>query len=187
MIWRLSVDLRGRARWRATGWWVLGVGAALLAWQGLRLAQQHAALQAERDGVARLARAAQRPAPAMSAADVRRHAQFEPVTRHLAAPWDDLLELLEGTGSPRLQLVHLAADAETGRVALTAHAHGVAELSRYLLKLEAARPLADVQLVRHERGETRDAPMAFDIEAGWRGVAVPAARPAPEAAAEPRP
>lgn len=181
MSWTLAVDLRGRPRLGGPGWWLLALGGLLLAWQGALAWQQHGALQAERAGVARLARAAVQPPPAMSAADIQRHAQFEPVARHLAAPWDGLLDLLESTGSREVQLLRLAPDAESGRVALTAQARSATALSGYLLKLEASRPLKDVQLLRHEHGETRAAPMEFDIEAGWRGVVPAAAASAAEA------
>lgn len=186
LAWRLGVDLRGRRRATRGGLLLLAAGAALLLWQGWAAWQTQQALDAERAGLARLARAAERPpAPAMSAADIRRHAQFEPIARHLAVSWDGLLDLLENTGSREVQLVHLAPDAETGRIALTARARSAKALSAYMLRLEASRPLKDVQLLRHEHGEERSAALEFDIEAGWRrsvGLAAASSASSPQGA-----
>jgi Tfp pilus assembly protein PilN len=168
---RLGVDLLGRRRQAPLGWLLLAAGLALLAWQGLRLWQTQGALDAEREGVARLARAAARtPVPAMSAADIRRHAQLDRMARHLAVPWQTLLDVVEDAGGRDVQLLHLAPDAETGRIALTAQARSTAALSAYLLKLEKAHPLADVQLLRHQQGDA-GAGVEFDLEAQWRGLA----------------
>lgn len=179
MIAGLAVDLLGRRRQAALGWLLLAAGLALLAWQGQRLWQVQSSLEAEREGVARLARAAVRPAaPAMSAADVRRHAQLERMARHLAAPWADMLALVERSSGRQVQLLHLTPDAESGRVAFTAQAANAAALSAFMLQLEKSPVLADVQILRHDRSATGPG-IEFDAEARWRGIV-----PAPRAAGE---
>jgi hypothetical protein len=171
MSWEPRVDLLGRTRQPLAGWTVLALGLALLLWQGLALWQEREALQAQQAGLTRLQRAAARQAaPAMSAADVQRHAQFEPVARHLAVPWQDLLDQVEQWAGSGVVLMRLTPDAETGRIVLAGRALTPEALARYVLVLEKAKALKDVQLLRHERDEENGG-IEFDLEAAWVGVA----------------
>lgn len=175
MSWEPRIDLLGRARLPLPGLVALALGAVFALWQGVALWQDRESLAWQRDGLARLERAAARQgAPTMSAADAQRHAQFEPVARQLAAPWQQLLDQVESWSGSGVVLLRLTPDAETGRIALSGSAGSPEALARYVMVLEKAPALKDVQLLRHERAEGQGG-IEFDLEANWAAMAPRAA------------
>lgn len=179
------IDFTARRRWPVAGCMLALVVGAAACWEGWLALEDADLLQRQRAGLAALQLKPARTAPAMSADDIRRHAQIEAVSRYLAAPWRPLLVLFEDQAPSGVVLVKFMPDAGSGRVEITGRAPSVRALSDYVIKLEHDPRLKDVLLHHHE--VLRDEPKAgieFSLGAAWGSASELAApRPAASAAA----
>ncbi len=177
---RVRVDFIPHRRWPAAGLVLAAVAVAAVSWQAWLALQDADLLQRQRAGVEALRRKPFSAAPAMTAQDIRRHAQIDAVARYLATPWDGLLGLFEAHAGSRISLVKIEPDASTGRIELTGRAVATKDLATYLMDLEGDPRLEGVLLHRHEIRRTEAGnPIEFRIGAGWNaGGREPARAPA---------
>jgi Tfp pilus assembly protein PilN len=163
------IDFVAPRRAAGIGRALLALAAAGLAWQGGLAwnAQQSLAQQAESFAVAmRQAAAPQRTAAPLQQ---RAQAQIEHLSRHLAAPWDQLMDLFEKHGNGDIALVRLEPDATTGVVSVTARARHRRIMLAYVMALENDKRLSSVLLNHYETLHDVDgAPVQFSVHAVWR-------------------
>lgn len=182
-----GIDLLARRRWPAGGLLLAVLGLGLASWQALQTTQDMDQLKQHQVGVRSLQRPAAPPRPAMSAEDIRRHAQMDRLSLQLARPWEGLLALFEGQSAKGIVLVKFEPNADDGRVELTGRADHAKALGDYLVTLESDRRLTAVQLHHHEvqrdasRGGATGS-IEFSIGATWVGAAAQGAVSGPIAA-----
>lgn len=148
---------------------VLLGAAAALAWQGWHFWQDRDVLERQRDTSAAASRQAAAPQRSVTPLEQRQQAQLEQLARHLAAPWGDLLALLEHHGAGDVALERLEPDAAIGTLTLTARARHRAAMLAYVIALEHDARLASVLLAHHEIvPEVSGTSVVFTVQAVWR-------------------
>lgn len=163
------IDFVARRSVPGTGLALLALAALALAWQGWLTWQDQRMLQHQREAFATLTHQADAPPRVVSAEERRQLAQIAQLSRHLAAPWDELLALFEKHGAGDVALVRLEPDASTGLVNLTARARHRRVMMAYLLALESDPRLSAVLLTHHETlPDVEGTPVQFSITAQWR-------------------
>lgn len=148
------------------GWLLLALGATYAAWAGWRYEAIETALAVQQARVDRLAPVAERPDP-------RKARDDDPATmrahRLLGTDWQALLQTLERNRPADIALLHLAADASAGSVAIYGKARNPDAMLAYLKTLEGMDVLSEVSLTRHgvvdEDGEHS---VDFLVHADWR-------------------
>ena len=148
----------------------------LVAWQAQLSLGDMAELAKHRAGVASLQRPAAAARPAMSAEDIRRHAQMDRLSLQLATPWEHMLGLFEAQSAKGVVLLKFEPNAIEGKIELNGRAGSAKALGDYIITLENDARLAAVQLKHHEvlRDATRgSAPgtIEFSIGALWQKTA----------------
>jgi Tfp pilus assembly protein PilN len=162
------IDFIARRRWPVAGCLLALIVGAAACWEAWLALDDADLLRRQRAGLAALQRQPARKVVAMSADDIRRHAQTDAVSRYLAAPWRPLLALFEDQASSGVVLVKFLPDAGSGRVEITGRAPSARALGDYVITLEHDPRLKDVLLHHHE--VLRDEPGAgieFSIGAAW--------------------
>jgi hypothetical protein len=177
------IDFAARRHWPATGVVLAMLAAAVAAWQGWSVAEEVNLFQRQRRGLAALERRPGPLMPAMSAEDIKRHANIDALARYLATPWARLLALFEERAPSGVVLIRFEPDAVTGRIELTGRAPTTKALANYVIALERDPRLAGVLLHHHEAlRDGANAGVEFTIGAAWGGSeSVPAAVPAASA------
>jgi hypothetical protein len=158
---------------------LLLLATVALAWQAWLVWQGQRAVQHQRAALAVSARQAVVPSSSPSPQQRRMHVRLEQLAWHLAAPWDELLDLFERHGTGEVALVRLEPDAASGVVNLLARARDRHAMMVYVVSLESDPRLTSVLLRQHEVLVGADgAPVQFSVSAVWRPGQAQRARPA---------
>ncbi len=152
---------------------LLALAVAGLAWQGGLAWNGQQALNQQREAFAAALKQAAVPQRVAAPQERRAQAQAELLSRQLAAPWDQLMDLFEKHGTGDIALVRLEPDATTGMVSLTARARHRRVMLAYVMALENDKRLSSVLLSHYETLRDVDGqPVQFTVQAVWRpGVA----------------
>lgn len=185
-----AVDLWSAPRLRGSRWGIalLIAGLLLAAWTTMFWQQGHARRAADADVIARLEAAlaergaASRAASARvpSAVERRLQAELARLSADLFRPWFPLLEVLESSSGPKVNLQQLGVDAAFTKLQLRVDAADLPEVLQYVQALDrAGAPLQGAQLLGHEwvgvAGQPRR--LSARISAGLSGTAVAGAMP----------
>lgn len=155
-----------RASWAA--WMLLLLGCGWAVDMGL----SYSRVQQEMQRLENTLRSAGMSLPAAQ----QEAAQYAPVelTRahdiieKIAVPWEELFKAVETVESERIALLALEPDAKAGTLSLGGEARDYPALLTYVARLEQAKPLHDVNLMRHEiRHDDPGHAVAFTITARW--------------------
>jgi Tfp pilus assembly protein PilN len=170
---RLEFAPRARPRSRL-GWAMLGCAVAVLL---VELSMLGSALSERRRLVLSLAqldghqREAARPAGRAAKPDPAYLAKVkstQQVSKHLNAPWVDLLDAIES--APQQSVALLAAEPSTAKQSfrLTAEARDLDAMLAYVAALQKDPRLVSVVLVSHQvQVQTPGRPIRFQVQAGW--------------------
>ncbi len=167
------IDFVAPRRLPRTGLALLTLAAAAIAWQGWLAWNDQQAFNQQRDAFAATLRQASAPQRVVAPEERRGQAQIDHLSRHLAAPWNELMDLFEKHGAGDIALVRLEPDATTGMLTVTARARHRRVMLAYVMALENDKRLASVLLNHYETlHDVEGAPVQFSIHAIWRpGVA----------------
>ncbi len=95
----------------------------------------------------------------------------EAVVRQLALPWAAMVHAVEGAASPDVALLQMQPDAQQRQLRLSAEASNEKAMLKYLDRLAAAPPLADVHIASHQvLLEEPRRPIQFTVLARLRGA-----------------
>lgn len=163
------IDFVAPRRSPGIGLALLALAAAALAWQGWLVWSDQQALNRQRDAFAATLRQASAPQRAVAPEERRAQAQLDHLSLHLAAPWNELMDMFEKHGRGDVALVRLEPDATTGMLTVTARARHRRVMLAYVMALENDKRLASVLLNHYETLHDVDgAPVQFSIHAVWR-------------------
>lgn len=190
-----AVDLaRPRPRASRTGLALLALGCVAAAATGLAWQRDHAARQIDEETLARLEAAIAGRSEASRATAARvptageRAVQGElaRLSSDLFRPWFPMLDALEASAVPRVDLQQLSVDAGFTKLQLRVDAAALSDVLRYVAALDhAGAPLHDAQLLGHEWQTAAGAPrrlqarIAVALAPGMPDARVPAAAPLP--------
>jgi hypothetical protein len=109
-----------------------------------------------------------RRAPASAASPDELRAARDTIAR-LSLSWDNLFSALESSAAADVALLSIEPDSRGGTVVVTGEAQDYAAALRYVAKLDAAKTLQRVHLVKHEirPGDARR-PVVFTASARWK-------------------
>ena len=156
-----AVDLAAPRRLRATPWGaaLLALGLVAVLWTGLTLQGQQAQRAEGEATLVRLQSAlADRGAASHAAAtrvptatQQRAQAELSRLAGDLFRPWFPMLDALEASAVPKVNLQQLSVDAGFTKLQLRVDAPGLREVLQYVHALDTAgAPLQGVQLLGHE-------------------------------------
>jgi len=167
----------------------LSVAVTALAWQ-----RDHAARQTDVETLARLEAAIASRGAATRAAAARLptagekllQADLARLSGDLFRPWFPMLDALEASAVPRVDLQQLSVDPAFTRLQLRVEATALSDVLRYVAALDhAGAPLHDAQLLGHEWQTAAGAPrrlqarIGVSLSPGDVAMNLPAAAPLP--------
>ena len=189
-----AVDLAAPRRLRATPWGgaLLALGLVAVVWTGLKLqAQQAQRAEGEATLVRLEAALADRGTASHAAAmrvptttQQRAQAELSRLAGDLFRPWFPMLDALEASAVPRVNLQQLSVDAAFTKLQLRVDAPDLPEVLRYVHALDTAgAPLQGAQLLGHEWQAAAGAPRRLQarIAVGLVSMGVATATPSPGA------
>lgn len=105
------------------------------------------------------------PAPQYAPAEFTKARE---IIEKIAVPWESLFKAVETVKSDRIALLALEPDVKAGTLSLSGEARDYPALLTYVARLEQAKPLHDVYLLRHEvAADDSSHAVAFTITARW--------------------
>lgn len=92
------------------------------------------------------------------------------VIERMNVPWDALFRELEAAGDDGVALLAIQPDAASGQVRIAGEARKLDAVFGYVARLEAREGLQNVYLVGHEVRDAPPRPVAFSVQAEWKGA-----------------
>jgi hypothetical protein len=86
----------------------------------------------------------------------------------LSLSWDNLFGALEANPASDVALLSIEPDAKSGTALIMGEAEDYAAALRYVSRLNGAKGLRRVHLVKHELRQGSTRPVAFSVSVAWR-------------------
>jgi Tfp pilus assembly protein PilN len=166
-------------RWwlRVTAWWWWMLAAVMTFWAGVAawtiwsLQSEALELQAHRQSLERRLQARQLPRKAVVPTLISKDAvkAVNAAIVQLNIPWSELLDALERSAMPHVELVELFPDARAHVLRIKAEARNPDDMVRYIERLKQEASFGAVVLSQHDvHVQDKNRPVRFELEVPWQ-------------------